>query len=437
MGVRSLRLHQLLLLLLSAVHLSSSHLPGWTYTGAVYPGPMTYDWSLLSPQLHIVHYNSDRYKNVQEAKDKPDGLAVLAFLYTDGNFENTYYSDFISKLSKIRNAGQSTTLSALDVEAMLPENLERFYRYQGSLTTPPCTQSVLWTIFDVPIVLSHAQVMLLENSLFDWNNKTLRNDYRHAQPLNDRVVEATFSPKLAKEQWLAENISTQLEQVQSEVQQIKNYFLSKEGEGRNLKGVKLTFPAFYFSREHMASYVEVQPLQDLQLNAFTLCFWIKTKNEGSQIVFSYSTRESDNELVVTMGVDVGVWVGGQFTNFHLHHNSGEWIHYCLRWASETGITELWVNGVSGREKYIQKGYTIQPGGVLILGKDRDDLLGVFSNGFTGRMSHVNLWNHMLNSLDMKKLTQCRHEDLMGNVIAWGRTSMTLSGGVTLEVDSSC
>jgi hypothetical protein len=32
-------------------------------------------------QLHVVHYNSDKYKSFQEASDKPDGLAVLAFFF--------------------------------------------------------------------------------------------------------------------------------------------------------------------------------------------------------------------------------------------------------------------------------------------------------------------------------------------------------------------
>uniref|UniRef100_A0A8C5NM89 Carbonic anhydrase 6 n=1 Tax=Junco hyemalis TaxID=40217 RepID=A0A8C5NM89_JUNHY len=88
--------------------------------------------------------------------------------------------------------GHSTTLSSLDIQAMLPENLSHFYRYQGSLTTPPCSESVIWTIFHSPIVLSHTQVQLLENTLLDWHNHTLRNDYRHAQPLRGRVVEASF-----------------------------------------------------------------------------------------------------------------------------------------------------------------------------------------------------------------------------------------------------
>lgn len=49
-------------------------------------------------------------------------------------------------------------ISSLDVRSMLPENLNHFFRYQGSLTTPPCYESILWTVFDTPITLSHNQV---------------------------------------------------------------------------------------------------------------------------------------------------------------------------------------------------------------------------------------------------------------------------------------
>uniref|UniRef100_A0A8D2J614 Carbonic anhydrase n=1 Tax=Varanus komodoensis TaxID=61221 RepID=A0A8D2J614_VARKO len=155
----------------------------------------TIDGMRYMAELHIVHYNSGAYSSIEEASDKPDGLAVLAALYVGGNLENTYYSNFIANLAKIRYAGQSAMLDTLDVLSMLPEDLTRFYRYQGSLTTPPCTENVIWTVFDMPIKLSHTQIMLLENSLLDWQNQTLRNDYRQAQPLGDRVVEASFTNK--------------------------------------------------------------------------------------------------------------------------------------------------------------------------------------------------------------------------------------------------
>lgn len=38
------------------------------------------DHFLLPLQLHIVHYNSDRYLDLKSAVDKPSGLAVLAIL---------------------------------------------------------------------------------------------------------------------------------------------------------------------------------------------------------------------------------------------------------------------------------------------------------------------------------------------------------------------
>uniref|UniRef100_A0A2K6TJ61 Carbonic anhydrase 6 n=1 Tax=Saimiri boliviensis boliviensis TaxID=39432 RepID=A0A2K6TJ61_SAIBB len=106
--------------------------------------------------------------------------------------ENTYYSNFISHLANIKYPGQSTTLTGLDVQDMLPENLQHYYSYQGSLTTPPCTENVHWFVLADFVKLSRMQVWKLENSLLDHQNKTIQNDYRRTQPLNHRVVESNF-----------------------------------------------------------------------------------------------------------------------------------------------------------------------------------------------------------------------------------------------------
>ncbi|XP_010152523.1 PREDICTED: C-reactive protein-like [Eurypyga helias] len=373
----------------------------------------TIDGMRYFAELHIVHYNSANYSSFEEAKDKPNGLAVLAFLYTDGHFENTYYSEFISKLAKIKFAGQSTKLTSLDVQAMLPENLSYFYRYQGSLTTPPCSESVIWTIFHSPIVLSHTQISLLENTLLDWHNRTLRNDYRHAQPLNGRVVESSFRAKLTQ----AGNVTAG--------------FLVISGTKSS------TFPAFYFPVENIESFVNVHPLHDMSLQAFTLCFWTKAQHAGSQTVLSYSTQERDNELVMTVGTDAGLWIGGHFISFPLYHKAQDWLHYCMAWASQSGMANLWLNGAAGKAKSIQKGYVSQAGGTLVLGKDRDTLLGTFSNGFAGWMTHVNLWSQVLSPADVRALALCKPGQLRGDIIAWGETTMTLLGGVVLEPDTSC
>ncbi|KAM7030831.1 carbonic anhydrase 6 [Acridotheres tristis] len=496
----------------------------------------TIDGMRYFAELHIVHYNSN-YSSFEEAKDKPQGLAVLAFLYTDGHFENTYYSEFISKLARIRFAGQSTTLSSLDVQAMLPENLSHFYRYQGSLTTPPCSESVIWTIFHSPVVLSHtqsrpditwggsgghavpgglwwpgnrghvvlgasrgaeggnrrsrgvpwpgsgtnvtpggvtwpgdgfgapggagrwfwgrgwcpnvlcavcpfarlcvtplSQIQLLENTLLDRHNRTLRNDYRHTQPLQGRVVEASFRAQRAQAQCPPEEFTLRLDQIHMQLQELKTELLN----GLSHTGTKpSTFPAFYFPVENIESFVEVHPLCAVSLQAFTLCFWSRAQPIGSQTILSYSTGESDHELVVTVGTELGLWVGGHFLSFPLQHEAGGWLHHCVTWGSQEGTANLWLNGAAGKAKSIQQGYVSQAGGTLVLGKDRDALLGTFSNGFAGWMSQVNLWSRVLSPAEIRALALCREGQPRGDVIAWGQTPMALLGGVLLQPDTSC
>ncbi|XP_018864285.1 carbonic anhydrase 6 [Parus major] len=391
----------------------------------------TIDGMRYFAELHIVHYNSANYSSFEEAKDKPQGLAVLAFLYTDGHFENTYYSEFISKLARIRFAGQSTTLSSLDIQAMLPENLSHFYRYQGSLTTPPCSESVIWTIFHSPIVLSHTQIQLLENSLLDGHNRTLRNDYRHVQPLQGRVVEASFR---AQAQCHPEEFTLRLDQIQLQLQDMRTELLN----GLSHTGTKSsTFPAFYFPVENIESFVEVHPLRAVSLQAFTLCFWSRAQPLGCQTILSYCTGDSDYELVVTVGTELGLWLGGQFLSFPLQQEAQGWLHHCVAWASREGTATLWLNGAAGKAKRLQKGYVSRAGGTLLLGKDRDTLLGTFSNGFVGWMAQLNLWSRVLNATEVRALALCKEGQPKGDVIAWGQTPMALLGGVILQPDTSC
>lgn len=58
---------------------SSSNKSPWHYSVA---SPLSYRFSLncLIFQMHIVHYNSDKYPNISVAVDKSDGLAVLGVL---------------------------------------------------------------------------------------------------------------------------------------------------------------------------------------------------------------------------------------------------------------------------------------------------------------------------------------------------------------------
>jgi carbonic anhydrase len=61
----------------------------------------------------------------------------------------------------------------------LPKD-RRYYQFMGSLTTPPCTEGVLWLVLKEPMTLSREQLKLF-TQLFP-------NNARPVQPGNSRVV---------------------------------------------------------------------------------------------------------------------------------------------------------------------------------------------------------------------------------------------------------
>lgn len=71
------------------------------------------------------------------------------------------------------------------------EPLLRYYRYDGSLTTPPCYESVIWTVLVDPLKLSLAQLQAFRY-LHNHEGKSIENTYRAVQPLGTRLLFRSF-----------------------------------------------------------------------------------------------------------------------------------------------------------------------------------------------------------------------------------------------------
>ena len=81
-------------------------------------------------ELHFVH------------KDAEGKLAVVAVLYDEGPPSSLMDSVYKRWPSKV---GSEKSLGKLDITQLLPEN-RGVFRYQGSLTTPPCSEGVVWNV---------------------------------------------------------------------------------------------------------------------------------------------------------------------------------------------------------------------------------------------------------------------------------------------------
>uniref|UniRef100_A0A8C4S5T0 Carbonic anhydrase n=1 Tax=Erpetoichthys calabaricus TaxID=27687 RepID=A0A8C4S5T0_ERPCA len=110
-------------------------------------------------ELHVVHFNSESYPNFTVAKEKADGLAVLGILIevsiAGGHSKSLVLFNFVF------SAGDYVSLHSFDVHELLPKQMDKYFRYNGSLTTPPCSQTVLWTVFAQSVQLSRQQVAVL------------------------------------------------------------------------------------------------------------------------------------------------------------------------------------------------------------------------------------------------------------------------------------
>ncbi|XP_010020524.1 PREDICTED: carbonic anhydrase 4, partial [Nestor notabilis] len=140
-------------------------------------------------ELHVVHIREDA-ADITEAKKSADGVAVLAF-FVKVEEENKNYATLVKELENIKYKGQTTQMDPLPLSSLLPpeEDLGRYYRYEGSLTTPDCYEGVTWTIFEKPIELSFSQISQFSALHFDGRNSTyMTENFRPVQLLNERKV---------------------------------------------------------------------------------------------------------------------------------------------------------------------------------------------------------------------------------------------------------
>ncbi|MGY0197506.1 carbonic anhydrase [Leptothrix sp. BB-4] len=115
--------------------------------------------------VHLVH------------KDPQGRLAVVAVLLQQGRqhplIQSVWNNLPLEKGEEQRAAG------TMDLTQLLPED-RRYYTYMGSLTTPPCSEGVLWMVFKQPVAVAAEQLAVF-GRLYPMNA-------RPVQPAGNRII---------------------------------------------------------------------------------------------------------------------------------------------------------------------------------------------------------------------------------------------------------
>lgn len=132
-----------------------------------HPSEHTIDGEFAAMELHLVHQHPERNE-----------IVVIGVMLVEGNTDHAGYVPIFEHLP--------TTIGEPDLKAqdrihpahLLPADHTHFYAYEGSLTTPPCSEVVHWVVMADAVALSSSQIERFA-ALYDHNNRPI-------QPLNGR-----------------------------------------------------------------------------------------------------------------------------------------------------------------------------------------------------------------------------------------------------------
>ncbi|MEB4591624.1 carbonic anhydrase family protein [Candidatus Thiothrix sp. Deng01] len=118
-------------------------------------------------EAHLVHADQD------------NNLAVIAIMFTESAQDNPNLEPFWSQMPT--HPDEKTALMPLvDVAKLLPAKRD-YYRFSGSLTTPPCSEGVVWLVMKQPVNASKTQIEKFTQIMGHPNNRPI-------QPVNARPL---------------------------------------------------------------------------------------------------------------------------------------------------------------------------------------------------------------------------------------------------------
>lgn len=124
--------------------------------------------------------NGQRFDMVVHLVHKSDDgqLAVIAVLLERGN-ENPFIQTLWNHMPLEKNQPVSPPDTIIDPLSLLPAS-RNYYSYMGSLTTPPCTEGVLWLVMKQPVQVSPEQIAIF--------SRLYKNNARPIQPTSGRLI---------------------------------------------------------------------------------------------------------------------------------------------------------------------------------------------------------------------------------------------------------